>query len=65
VTLVIETPTPLFELTEASGVTVGDAGFDVAPDGTRFVMVRPGVRTDQPARRMILVQNWFEEFRER
>jgi hypothetical protein len=39
-------------------------GFDVAPDGQRFAMVRRGSDGEAPAR-MILVQHWFEEFRGR
>ena len=34
-------------------------GYDIFPDGQRFVMVRGA---DSPAREIVLVQNWFREF---
>jgi len=37
--------------------------WDISPDGLRFVMVKLGERKPQPATKMILVQNWFEELK--
>ncbi len=62
--LIIDTPKPLFDLAEVGGEAVGDGGYDVAPDGQRLILVRRGGAADQ-SERMILVQNWFEEFRGR
>jgi hypothetical protein len=40
-------------------------GYDVAPDGKRFLMVKPG--PTEPARTVdaLVVVNWFEEVRRR
>ena len=38
-------------------------GWDISPDGERFLMVKLEVRKPQPLTEMILVQNWFEELR--
>ncbi len=38
-------------------------GWDISPDGQRFLMVKLEERTSQPVTEMILVQNWFEELR--
>jgi hypothetical protein len=40
------------------------SGFDVTRDGQRFVFYRPAGSVDRRAS-IIVVQNWFEEFRER
>ncbi len=40
----------------------GHAIYDVTPDDQRFVMLRIG---GEPASRPVLVQNWFEELRQR
>jgi serine/threonine-protein kinase len=54
-------PRLLFE-----GVYRGQAntrGYDVSPDGRRFLMVRPKVRPPSPVTQLVLVQNWFEELK--
>jgi serine/threonine-protein kinase len=38
-------------------------GYDVSPDGRRFLMVRPKVRPPSPVTQLVLVQNWFEELK--
>jgi hypothetical protein len=57
------TPRMLFE--GRYGVTADIRGYDVAPDGRRFLMVQ---QKDRPAMRlsdMIIVQNWIDELNER
>jgi Tol biopolymer transport system component len=38
-------------------------GYDVTPDGQRFLMVKPVQRPPSPVRQMVMVQNWFEELK--
>jgi serine/threonine-protein kinase len=38
-------------------------GWDVSPDGERFLMVKLEERKPQPLTEMVLVQNWIEEVR--
>jgi hypothetical protein len=38
-------------------------GYDVTPDGRRFLMVQPKERPPVDAAEMILVQNWLEELK--
>jgi len=39
-----------------------DRRFDIAPDGQRFLMVKPGgAPTDAASPELVLVQNWFNE----
>ena len=38
-------------------------GWDISPDGQRFLMVKLEERKPQPVTEMILVQNWFEELK--
>ena len=45
---------------EASGPI---RGWDISPDGRRFLMVKLEERKPQPVTEMILVQNWFEELK--
>ena len=40
-------------------------GLDLSPDGTRFVMLTRVVREPEPVTRINIVQNWFEELKER
>jgi serine/threonine-protein kinase len=57
------TPRILFE--GRYGATAQIRGYDVAPDGRRFLMVQ---QKDRPAMRvadMIIVQNWVEELRQK
>ena len=37
--------------------------YDVSPDGERFVLVEP-IEGGEPGK-MVIVQNWYEEFRDR
>ena len=42
--------------------------FDIAPDGKRFLMLKEGAGGDaqeDPPNRFIVVENWFEELRQR
>jgi hypothetical protein len=41
----------------------GRAAFDVAPDGQRFLMLKPVVDPSQYAMRVVV--NWFDELRGR
>ena len=43
----------------------GERNYDVSPDGQRFLMVKLDESKSAPAKEMILVQNWFEEFRDK
>ena len=36
-------------------------GFDVFPDGERFVMILADEEADRTERRLVVVLNWFEE----
>jgi len=38
-------------------------GWDISPDGQRFLMVKMEERKPQPVTEMILVHNWFEELK--
>ena len=56
------TPRMLFE--GRYGMTAGIRGYDVAPNGRRFLMVQ---QKDRPATRvadMVIVQNWIEELKQ-
>lgn len=52
------------ELFDTSGWLYGDerTGYDVTPDGQRFVIPEPLESSTSTIR---VVQNWYEEFRER
>ena len=52
-------PERLFEGNYAPS-TVGNRPFDILPDGSRFVLVRP-LATDRAD--LVVVQNWFEELK--
>ena len=55
------TPVVLFE---GDYVTARGRGYDVAPDGQRFLMIKQGGSDDASApQNLILVLNWFEELR--
>ena len=47
------------------GASAGIRGYDVAPDGRRFLMVQQKERPPIRASEMILVQNWIEELKAR
>ncbi len=38
-------------------------GYDVTPDGQRFLMVQPNDRPPAPVTQLVLVQNWHEELK--
>ena len=67
-TLQLGTPTPLFDMAVQGasesfvyrGGNNGGIGYDVFPDGRRFVIVR---RSVTPALEIVLVQNFFEELK--
>ena len=64
------TPEPLFSL---SGYEIGGRAtgrrFDLAPDGDRFIVRKPGTAEqtsdDDPFNGLIFVENWFEELKAR
>jgi len=45
------------------GTNIPNRGWDISPDGQRFLMVKVDERKSQPVTEMILVQNWFEELK--
>lgn len=49
-------------LLEKSGVLSEYSGFDVAPDGQRFVMIEEGESQPAPTQ-LVLIQNWDEELK--
>ena len=54
-------PTRLFEGAYATNTPA--RGYDVTPDGQRFVMVQEKERPPVTITQMILVENWFEELK--
>jgi Tol biopolymer transport system component len=60
-TITAGTPHKLFEGPYA--ITGQARGFDVSPDGKRFLMVLPEEHLPRPATEITIVQNWFEELR--
>jgi dipeptidyl aminopeptidase/acylaminoacyl peptidase len=38
-------------------------GWDISPDGRRFLMVKFEERKPQPVTEMVFIQNWFEELK--
>ena len=58
-----EAGSPEVLFTGSYAVTIGRM-YDVAPDGQRFLMVKPLETTEGGARNeVVLVQNWFEELK--
>ena len=57
------TPRMLFQ--GKYGATTAIRGYDVTPDGRRFLMVKQKERPPVSAAEMILVQNWVEELKAR
>ncbi len=55
-------PKLLFEQAGYGG-TSPIRGWDISPDGKRFLMVQNEERKPQPLTEMVLVQNWFQEVR--
>jgi len=54
-------PTTLFD-TRPFGLSGLGRNFDVAPDGTRFLMVKD-LPTPTDAKRLIVVENWLDELK--
>ena len=42
----------------------GSSGYDVSPDGQRFLRIQP-IQAERPATQINVVLNWFEELRQR
>jgi hypothetical protein len=58
------TPTELFRIADAGRTSQGrTVGYDVTPDGGRFLLVAPIDRLE--ATPNVVVLNWFEELRRR
>jgi hypothetical protein len=58
--LSVGTPQPLFDVT-AYGVSGNfGPGYDVTPDGQRFVMIK---KSEKPEVELVIVLNWFEELK--
>jgi hypothetical protein len=47
------------------GVNTNIRGYDLSPDGSKFLMVEPKPRTPLRPSQIVLVQNWFDELRRR
>ena len=47
------------------GVTANIRGYDVAPDGRRFLMVQQKERPATRVADMVIVQNWIEELKQK
>jgi len=62
-TLSSGSPQPLFE--GQYGMTSPIRGYDVSPDGKRFLFVRRVTPPPESPQLFVLVQNWFEELRRR
>jgi len=43
----------------------GSANYDVSPDGQRFLMVKASKQTEAAPTQINIVQNWFEELKQR
>ncbi len=66
---------PAFTFTEERSVSIGEflsfafyRSFDIMPDGERLLVVLPAQVTaadELPGQRLHVVQNWFEEIKER
>jgi serine/threonine-protein kinase len=62
--LIAGTPRTLFAVRQIA-LSVGTTGYDVTPDGQRFLMVQflgdPPQRPQRPPSQMVLVENWLDE----
>jgi serine/threonine-protein kinase len=57
-----QTPRQLFEINEYYVAGGEDRGYDVSPDGERFLMIRQGSGGDDaPPSQFIIVENWLSE----
>jgi hypothetical protein len=61
--LTFGTPHRLFRRPTTNWAPVWSDGFDVTHDGQRFVMLQPVRDEEAPPPSIVIVQNWFEEFR--
>ena len=61
------TPKLLFERSGGGGLLQGSGGiaYDVAPDGKRFLIVKPETAQKAQPDQVNVVVNWFEELRRR
>jgi Tol biopolymer transport system component len=58
------TPTKVIDVPYYRGGGGNDSRmYDVSPDGKRFLMIKQDVSSDQPAPRIVVVQNWLEELK--
>lgn len=64
-TVTLGMPTRLFDRSYFSGIISGGVTYDVAPDGQRFLVLRPSGDPDEPNEpaRIIVVKNWVEELK--
>jgi len=62
-TLTVGRPQPLFE--GQYGMTSPIRGYDVSPDGKRFLVVRRVAAPPEAPQQFVLVQNWFAELNRR
>lgn len=58
------TPTEVFQGLYATP-NLGRQAYDVSLDGQRFQMIRPALANPPSERRIVIVQNWTEELRQR
>jgi serine/threonine-protein kinase len=54
-------PQPLFDVTKFSVGGNFGPGYDVTPDGQRFVILK---KSEKPEVELVVVQNWFEELQQ-
>ena len=59
--LALGMPRALFSLESANVVLLN--GYDVAPDGKRFVVVQDAAGRDNKTPAITVIQNWFAEFK--
>ena len=58
-------PEVLFEGPYLPDVFGRDRTYDLAPDGQRFLMIKPGTGSDSSPSEITVVLNWYEELLER
>ena len=54
-----------YDLDNSGGGAGGIPNYDIAPNGQRFLMLRPEVESEQDTRQINVVLNWFEELKAR
>ena len=65
-TLSLGSPQKLFSSDGLVSQTGRELNYDVTPDGERFVLAEPVAEEgDLPEPKIRVVQNWYEEFRDR